>query len=83
VKLPLRVEIGRAVKDLRRLDKRNAGRILKAIERFAETGHGDVKALVGKPGEYRIRAGDMRAIFVVIEDVLRVRRIGHRREIYD
>ncbi len=33
-------------------------------------------------GEYRYRIGDYRVIFDVTEDLMRINRIGHRREIY-
>lgn len=40
--------------------------------------------LVGGQGELRIRVGDYRVVYDVIEDeiVVLVLRIGHRREIY-
>jgi mRNA-degrading endonuclease RelE of RelBE toxin-antitoxin system len=53
-----------ALQDLAALDKGVARRIKQAVERFAETGAGNVKKLQGvDPPEYRLRAGDYRARF--------------------
>jgi len=51
------------------------------IARYAETGAGDVKALVGRPGA-RLRVGDYRVIFVETAEVIEVRGVGDRRDIY-
>jgi mRNA interferase RelE/StbE len=53
-----------AVRDLRRLDRKLVERILGAVERFAEDGHGDVKRLQGCE-EYRLRIGDWRVRFAL------------------
>jgi mRNA interferase RelE/StbE len=54
-----------AARDLERLDRPLAGRILTAIERFAATGHGDVKRLQGVEREWRLRVGDWRVRFTL------------------
>jgi mRNA-degrading endonuclease RelE of RelBE toxin-antitoxin system len=51
-----------AEKDMRRLDAVMARRVLTVVDRFAETGQGDLKRLVDHGGEFRLRAGDFRAI---------------------
>ncbi|WP_245958359.1 type II toxin-antitoxin system RelE family toxin [Pelagibacterium sediminicola] len=56
-------------------------RIDKALHRYRETGAGDVKVMVGGTCA-RLRIGDFRAIFVETGDVIEVRAVGHRREIY-
>jgi mRNA-degrading endonuclease RelE of RelBE toxin-antitoxin system len=38
-------------------------RIFTTIQRFAETGEGDVKGLKGESGELRLRVGDYRVRF--------------------
>ncbi len=54
----------RARKDLRKLDKPVAARIVTAVERFARTGVGDVVQLTAvEPPEYRLRVGDWRVRF--------------------
>ncbi len=47
-----------------RADSGIARRIYAAVQRFAETGRGDVKRLTGsRPPEYRLRVGDYRVRF--------------------
>ncbi len=67
--------------DVRRIDRETAMRILAALDRFARTGEGDVKALQGRD-ELRLRVGDYRLFFVNVADALEVRRVLHRREAY-
>jgi mRNA-degrading endonuclease RelE of RelBE toxin-antitoxin system len=47
-----------ALHDLRRLDRQVAQRVLRAVQRLAETGHGDVVQLEAGSGERRLRVGD-------------------------
>jgi len=63
--MTLRVDwLPRAERDGRKLDKIMRDRIRSAIERFAETGHGDVKPLLGElAGEWRLRVGEHRVIY--------------------
>jgi mRNA interferase RelE/StbE len=56
--------------------------ILAKIERYAKTGAGDVKPLVGRSGK-RLRAGDFRVLFTEDETSIRVTDIGHRASIYE
>jgi mRNA interferase RelE/StbE len=55
----------RAVRDIGRIDRPLGRRIHGAIERYATMGHGDVKALKGGSGEYRLRVGDWRVRFIL------------------
>lgn len=51
----------RALKDAEKLDRMATERVLAALERLAETGHGDVTKLTDmQPPEYRLRVGDWR-----------------------
>ncbi len=53
-----------------------ARRIKNTVERFAETGGGDMKRLQGfDPPEYRLRAGDYRIRFHLENRVIRVLRV--------
>jgi mRNA-degrading endonuclease RelE of RelBE toxin-antitoxin system len=47
-----------AQRDLRRLDRPVATRILDALARLADTGQGDVARLQGVSDEWRLRVGD-------------------------
>ncbi|MHA3685003.1 type II toxin-antitoxin system RelE family toxin [Leucobacter sp. HY1908] len=74
-----------AAKAFRRLHPQDAARLKVAISALAENPRppGSVQ-LVGGAGEMRIRVGDYRVVYEVIEDelVVLVLRLGHRREIY-
>ena len=71
-----------ALKALGELPKAAQVQIVAKLKRYAETGAGSIKALVGRPGT-RLRIGDYRAVFVEDADVIRVFAIGDRRDIYD
>ena len=54
----------RARRDLKRLDRSGQRRVVDVVERFAQTGEGDVVRLVNvAPAEYRLRIGDWRVRF--------------------
>ena len=55
----------KAEKELDGLDVGVRARVIAAIDRFAENGHGDVKALKGHVGEFRLRIGDWRVRFAL------------------
>ncbi|MFC5338466.1 type II toxin-antitoxin system RelE family toxin [Leucobacter denitrificans] len=74
-----------ALKTLRKIDRKTAQRILRAIDALASDPHPlGCKQLKGGSGEMRIRIGDYRVVYDVIdaEVVVLVLRIGHRREVY-
>ena len=52
-----------AAHDVRRLDPIVAERVRRAVRRFATTGQGDVRPLVGGGDQWRLRVGDWRVIF--------------------
>jgi mRNA-degrading endonuclease RelE of RelBE toxin-antitoxin system len=54
----------RAVRDLERLDRIVQARIDAALVRYAATGHGDVKALRDRAGEFRLRVGKVENLFL-------------------
>ena len=52
----------KALRDSDRLDPKDRKRIVEALERYAETRHGNVKKLSDiDPPEYRLRVGPWRA----------------------
>jgi mRNA interferase RelE/StbE len=72
-----------AVRDLARLDRIVQARIDAALVRFATTGHGDVKSLKDRPGEFRLRVGKWRVFFSLEPpDLIRVLGIDSRGEAY-
>jgi mRNA-degrading endonuclease RelE of RelBE toxin-antitoxin system len=50
----------RALKDAGRLDRQVRARVVRALERFAESGHGDLKQLTSSDREMRLRVGSWR-----------------------
>lgn len=69
--------------DLRRLDRQVAVRILRALERYAETGHGDVTRLRGHRADFRLRVGGWRLRFQFAPpDTIRVLSVRLRDEAY-
>lgn len=72
-----------ALNDIAALDKGIARRVRRAVERFANTGAGNVKRLQGiDPPEYRLRVGDHRIRFHQGGDMIRILRVRNRREAY-
>jgi mRNA interferase RelE/StbE len=70
-----------AGKQLRRLPATAQADILAKLDRYVETGAGNVTKLVNQPG-VRLRVGDYRAIFIEAEAEISVIVVGHRRDIY-
>lgn len=55
-----------ALRELRRLDPPDQRRIIAAIERFSQTGEGDVQRLTGiSPPQHRLRIGPWRFRFAL------------------
>jgi mRNA interferase RelE/StbE len=74
-----------ARKALESITTRDRDRISRAVESLAENPHPHgSKKLRGGEGFWRIRVGDYRVIYTVIQDrlVVVVVTIGHRREVY-
>jgi mRNA interferase RelE/StbE len=72
-----------AIDDLAALDKSPARRVKQAVERFAESGVGDVKKLKAiDPPEYRLRVGDWRVLFEIEGEAVRILRVRHRSQAY-
>jgi len=73
-----------AVKDLKRLDRQVARRILKKLDWFSK----NFANVVPEPlteefeGTYKLRVGDWRVIYTVESEVIVIQSVGHRREIY-
>ena len=71
-----------AAKYLRKLNEPDKSRIKKAIKKLEEDPpQGDIKALAGKDG-YRLRIGDYRALFDIVEDIIVIHAIAPRGQAY-
>jgi len=79
-----RLEYGpTALADLDQLPPRPRSQILRKLERLQDGLHGDIKRLRQADVAYRLRMGDYRVLFDVEGDVIMIRRVGHRKELYD
>jgi mRNA-degrading endonuclease RelE of RelBE toxin-antitoxin system len=79
------VILPRAQKDLARLPHSDRERIMTRIEAYAAAPRDqrhDVVPLVGTRFGFRLRAGDWRVIFAIVEGRMEVTRVMHRREAY-
>jgi mRNA interferase RelE/StbE len=70
-------------RDLRKIDKVEAERILSKIEEQLPDKADNFPSLAGKfAGLRRFRVGDYRVIYTIIGDTALILRISHRRESY-
>ncbi|NWF78396.1 MAG: type II toxin-antitoxin system RelE/ParE family toxin [Chloroflexi bacterium] len=73
-----------ATKDLERLDKPIARRILRRLAWFSK----NFQSIVPEPltgelqGTFKLRIGDWRAVYTVEGKIIVIQFIGHRSEIY-
>lgn len=72
----------RAIKFISKQPKPQRERLFKAISILPLSG--DIKAMQGYPGYFRLRVGDYRVIYTVDNNVLIVRiiEVGNRGDIY-
>jgi len=69
--------------DLAALDKGVARRVTASVERFSETGIGNIKKLQGiNPPEFRLRVGDYRVRLHIEGNTLRILRVSNRKDAY-
>lgn len=54
----------------------------RALDRYVETGHGDVSSLKAVEGEKRLRVGDLRLFFVESSDLIEVLAVLPRDKAY-
>jgi mRNA interferase RelE/StbE len=82
--LTYRIQFKRSVsRDLRKLDKADADWILSKIETELPDRADALPDLKGKfTGLKRFRIGSYRVIFTVVDDVILITRIGHRKNVY-
>ena len=70
-------------KDLRRLDRSTALRVLGRIEKALVSEGQKGEPLAGEfAGMYHLRVGEYRVIYARTDEGYLVLRIGHRREVY-
>ena len=70
------------VKDGRKIPKTDLLRIFEKINLLKNDLQGDVKHLTNFTPEYRLRIGNYRILFEVIENCVIIYRIKHRKDVY-
>lgn len=73
-----------AKKQLKKLDRKVQGQIIKALERIRIRPEAFITKLVGVPG-YKLRVGEYRILLDIDRGklLILVLKVGHRRNIYD
>lgn len=70
-------------RDLKKIDKNIADKILQKIEQELPDKADTFPALKGKfAGLRKFRVGNYRVVYSIIDDTAIILRIGHRREVY-
>jgi mRNA interferase RelE/StbE len=73
----------RALLELRKLDKLLAKRIIKKIKELENDPFSkDIKRLKGQ-SSFRLRIGNYRILFELLESEIKILKVGHRKNIYD
>jgi len=73
-----------ALEDLQKIDRPIVKRILNKISWFSQHFNNITpESLSGDmAGLFKLRVGDWRVVYVIEEDVIIIKVVGHRREIY-
>ena len=71
-----------AIKDLKNIPNKEVLKIIAQLESLEDDMKGNVKRLTNFTPEYRMRAGNYRALFEVAGHRIIVYRIKHRKDIY-
>jgi len=74
----------KAVKQLSKLDKQIATKILDGIEDYVSNPKSKkiVKLKTPFNGAYRLRVGDYRVVFYQEDDLMLISKIAHRKQVY-
>ena len=72
----------RAIKELEKIPRADATKIVKQLEKMENGLAGDIKKLTNFTPEYRLRVGKYRVLFEVEENQIVVYRIKHRKDAY-
>ncbi|MBM3178852.1 MAG: type II toxin-antitoxin system RelE/ParE family toxin [Chloroflexi bacterium] len=76
---------GSAYKELQKLPRQMITRIIAAVADLSNDPYpSGVKKMVGSERSYRIRVGDYRVIYEIIENklIIEIIRVRHRRDVY-
>jgi mRNA interferase RelE/StbE len=81
----MKVEIDdKAIKDLSKIDKKEAIKILNKIENLQDFPQvANIKRLTNFEPPYRLRVGNYRVLFELRDDIITVYRVKHRSKVYE
>ncbi len=68
--------------DLRQLDPQVQERVLEALEKLEDDPYIGQKVVAQETGTWRLRVGDWRIRYDIMNDQVHLIRVRHRREIY-
>lgn len=71
-----------AIKDCKKLPKKELQKIFEKIEKMSNDLQGDVKQLTNFTPEYRLRVGNYRVLFEIEENIIHIYRVRHRKQAY-
>jgi mRNA interferase RelE/StbE len=74
-----------ATKELEKLPRLMISKIVSAVDNLSSDPYPQgVRKLVGTEASYRIRIGDYRVLYNIIENklIIEVIRVGHRKDVY-
>ena len=71
-----------AIKDGKKIPKRDLVKIFAKIDELKDNLKGDVKHLTNFSPEYRLRVGNYRVLFEIKEQTIMIYRIKHRKNVY-
>lgn len=74
-----------ATKDLRKLPRQMISKIVAAVDNLSSNPYPPgVRKLVTTENSYRIRIGDYRVLYNIVENrlIIEVIRVGHRKDVY-
>lgn len=70
-------------RDLKKIDKKEASRILNAVEKTLSQHPQDNPVLTGPfAGLRKLRIGNYRVVYVILDNDVLILRIGHRKDVY-
>ena len=79
-RLEIKAEARQQLRALPKEQRRNIGRRIDALQTNLS---GDVKKLTAKTGEYRLRAGSLRVLFTLANDLISVYAVRDRKKAYE
>ena len=73
-----------AAKEIENLPKKDCARVVGAIQKLLDDPYGQNSQKLSAQEKYRIRVGNYRVLFEIINDelVVMVVKVGHRKDVY-